>query len=139
MKKLIYIIIIIQLAGCVSSKHQGPIRSLIFGNGGGFTGIQNIYQLKSNKQLCKLKMNGDPDTCYQIKISRKALDQLFAVGDQLRKKYMGFKNPGNMYTYINLSGDLGAPPEFTWGQNGFTPPADVVMFYNQLQVWVPRK
>jgi hypothetical protein len=132
MKKLIYILLAIQLAGCASTKIQGPVRSLIFGNGGGFTGIQNVYQLKNNKQLCKLKMNGDMDTCYQIKLSNKQIEQIFTTADQLRKKYMGFKNPGNIYTYLNLSGDLNTIPEFTWGQNGFTPPVDVVTFYNQL-------
>lgn len=139
MKKFIYILLVCALSGCATSKTKEAIKSLIFGNGGGFTGAQNVYQLKSNKQLCKLKLNGDTDTCYKIKISQKSLDLVFKNADQLRKKYMGFKNPGNIYMYINLTGDLGAPPEFTWGQNGFKPPQDVVAFYNQLQGLIPVK
>ncbi|MBI3234437.1 MAG: hypothetical protein HYZ42_10425 [Bacteroidetes bacterium] len=137
MKNYIYILLLAVLVSCKSAQLPGEERKVIFGSGGGFTGAVNTYSLSSLGTLSKLKMNGEVDTTYKIKFSKKELTEVFDIYSKIGKENLGFKKPGNMYKFIILTGEFNANPDYMWGQDGYRAPAAVEAFYDKLMALVP--
>lgn len=139
MYKYLYLVLFGFITNCASVKLAGPEKKLIYGSGGGFTGAVVTYSLSSFGKLSRINMKGEIDTTYHLKLKKKQLLQLFNQSDKLKNTYMGFKNPGNMYKFIYLSGELNGNPDYMWGQDKFTAPIAVTDLYDALMKLVPKE
>ena len=101
--------------GCKTTKHnlsdyEGD--QLVFGSGGGFTGMVKELTVLPNGQLFK-GFGPQPDE--QEKIKRRKAKKLFKKAAKLDLINTKFNKPGNMYYFIRYKqGDQ--VNEITWGR-----------------------
>jgi hypothetical protein len=133
---LLSLFIISLFASCSSSgkaKSDSNSRRLIFGNGGGFTGIYNRYELFEDGNVFILL----PDNTLQPlkKIRKKKACELFSHADKLQIAQPEFNHPGNMTWFIKFQAN-GKITEYKWGDSNNSVPNDIEDLYNQLSTIV---
>ena len=108
-----------------------PTKQIIFGDGGGFTGIETSYTLLENGQLFR---QVDAEGTYQElkpiqpKEAKVFVDKVASL--QLYK--MDIEKPGNLYYFmreVNESIDS----RVTWGAGDYLPPKALVSTYRDLK------
>ena len=129
---LLFICTTALFASCSSSgKLQGDASQprLVFGNGGGFTGVYTIYQLDDDGRVYSML----PDSSRQKinRISKKQTRTLFTQADKLKMAYPAFNHPGNITWYIQYQTDEELL-EFKWGDSNVPVPAEIKNLYDQL-------
>lgn len=98
------IVILGSLFSCHPAKiepksYTGP--QIIFGDGGGFAGSMNEYNLQDNGHL--YKRQGVTDEYVWIRrVDLKMTKQIFTNYDQLKLGEVQVNKPGNMYYFIGL-------------------------------------
>ncbi len=120
MKKIIYSVIITLFLfsmGCKSKKYtmeQVPASQLVFGSGGGFSGIVKEYSLLQNGEIIT-KM--DKSTTYEKvgSINEQVAKGLFSTVTKFTTKKYKLDSPGNMYQFIQLKNE-GKDTKFTWSE-----------------------
>ena len=114
-------------SGKVSGDSSQP--RLMFGNGGGFTGIYTSYQLDNDGRVYSML----PDSSRQKinRIRKKQTRKLFTQADKLKMAQPAFNHPGNITWYIKYQTENDFI-EFRWGDSNVPVPAEIKNLYDQL-------
>lgn len=134
----VLIITIVLIAfSCKSNKYTPadyPDDQIIFGNGGGITGIYTHYYLFENGQLFK---NSSTDETYQKvkKLKKQQVTQLFDNYDALNLSSYQFDEPGNMSYYLEFKRD-GKRHKIQWGNHQKTVHPNVNTIFKILMKFV---
>ena len=135
MKFILYFFVIsqIMLFSCASRKATPDTyekRQLVFGSGGGVTGMVTTYYLLENGQLFK---KGSMDSSYELvkKVPGKVRKAMFATMEQMKLSDMEINHPGNMYYFIQTNQE-GGKGRVCWGEQGYKISDDVKSFYQSL-------
>ncbi len=108
-------------------------QKLIFGNGGGFTGIYTTYELCEDGSLFSLH----PDQTKQLvkKLRKKQTREIFEKAGKIKLTQPAFDHPGNMTWFIKYQA-VGTVTEYKWGDSNTVVPNEIKDFYNQLNTIV---
>lgn len=133
---LLSLFIISLFASCSSSgklTSDSNSQRLIFGNGGGFTGIYTTYELFEDGNVFILL----PDNTLQPlkKIRKKKARELFSQADKLKIAQPEFNHPGNMTWFITIQAN-GMITEYKWGDANNSVPNEIEDLYDQLNTIV---
>ncbi len=139
MKKILPVFLLSTLffANCKVVKYTPgnlPVNQLIFGNGGGFTGVETSYTLLENGQIFKqVGVNG---TYQELKpINRKKAKSLFEKAVTLQLFKLDINQPGNLYYFVREINQQ-IDSKVTWGAGDFLPPQGLVFLYKDLATLV---
>ena len=114
-----------------------PEDRLLFGQGGGFTGIETTYILLENGQLFKFTSKGqEPEELPAA--PRKQGKRLFEAAEKLGLLETDFSYPGNMYSFIEYQDD-GQKRRIAWGDLEHPVEQKIKDFYDQLNQLVNQK
>jgi hypothetical protein len=133
---LISLLLVALFVSCSSSGKvttESNSRRLIFGNGGGFTGIYTIYELNEDGDISITL----PDSSLQPikKLRKKKVRELFAQADKLKITQPEFNHPGNMTWLIKYQAN-GIITEYKWGDANISVPDEIADLYSQLNTIV---
>lgn len=120
------------LMACNSQKYlptEFPKDQIVFGNGGGFTGMVTTYVLQQNGQLFQESMDTTFDELAII--PKKECKLLFEQYRNLKVDTLELNNPGNMYRFLKLS-NVDTTYHSVWGDGMVFPPDTVQAFYQSL-------
>ena len=111
-----------------------PARQLIFGDGGGFAGIETSYTLLDNGQI--FKQVGTNGNYQELKsMNRKKAKELFGKAKTLQLFNLDIDKPGNLYYFVReISEQLDS--KVTWGTGDYLPPQGLVFLYKDLAALV---
>jgi hypothetical protein len=136
MKKILPIAAMLTLffAACKTTKYSPdkfPIRQIVFGDGGGFAGIETSYTLLENGQL--FKQAGVEGAYTELKaIKGKEAKVLFDKVNSLQLFKLDIDKPGNMYYFLRQVTDH-LDSRVTWGAGDYMPPPGLVSVYRELK------
>jgi hypothetical protein len=137
MKNLLPIIALITLVilpACKTTKYtpeKFPVRQIIFGDGGGFAGIETSYTLLENGQI--FKQVGVEGSYTELKpIKPKAAKELFDKVNSLQLFKLDIDQPGNMYYFLRQITDH-LDSRVNWGAGDYMPPPGLVSVYKELK------
>ncbi|WP_084061747.1 hypothetical protein [Cellulophaga tyrosinoxydans] len=108
-----------------------PNTQLIFGKGGGITGVIDTYTLLENGQL--FYENSLSEEKKELKrISKKNVKILFDQLDNINLKDVDFNHPGNMYYFMKeVKG--GYSHKVVWGKSDVQIDASIINLYEKLK------
>jgi hypothetical protein len=125
---------LLMVTACKVTKYSPeklPVRQVVFGDGGGFAGIQTSYTLLENGQL--FKQMGVEGTMTELKsIKSKEAKALFDKVNSLQLFKLDIEKPGNMYYYLRQVTDH-LDSRVTWGAGDYMPPEALVTVYKELK------
>ena len=108
-----------------------PARQVVFGDGGGFVGIETSYILLENGQL--FKQVGVEGAFEELKsIKPKQAKALFEKVNSLQLFKLDIEKPGNMYYFLRHVTD-NLDSRVTWGAGDYLPPQGLVSVYKELK------
>ncbi len=98
-------------------------KQIVFGNGGGFTGLETTFVLQQNGQLFKLNM----DSTYTElgMLSAEETQKYFDKLEECKVKEVDFNNPGNMYFFLEEKEGTDTH-RLVWGDERMGMPADSI-------------
>ena len=105
------------MENCSGSKYsiaELPELQLNFGNGGGFTGAENMFVLLKNGQAFK-KNSLSKETMELPNIKRKLIKDIFKQAESLDLNNLDINTPGNMYKFIELKLPGVVSKRLSWG------------------------
>ena len=117
-KNIILLAILIVLSACSSLK-TNPLeykgKSIIFGNGGGFAGIEQSTILLESGHIYQLE---NMRTKYQLKkkLEKREVEQLFSILSTLELDQVELNSPENSYKYIEFC-DHGSTNRLAWSSD----------------------
>ena len=103
--------------------------SILFGSGGGFTGMYDDYVLKPNGKLYKLDEE-NPDQLLKT-IEEEELELIFSKTKKLSLETLEVNEPGNITNYLGIKGQ-GKEHKIVWGNPGVPIPDNVMEVYTKL-------
>ena len=117
-----------------------PATQIVFGHGGGFTGMVHEYALLENGYIVKI----EKDTATQRivkKIGKKKAATYFAAVDSMRLHTWLYNVPGNIYHYIVLKREGKKDNKIVWDGGGNDPhaPKNIEEYYKNLSAELPEK
>ncbi len=128
------LLILMLAAACKTTKYTPdnlPAKQVIFGDGGGFTGIQASYILLENGQIFQqVGVNGSISELKSIK--PKKAKNLFDKVNALQLSSLNIEKPGNMYNFLRQVTDQ-LDVRATWGASDYMPPETLVSVYKELK------
>ncbi len=128
------------LSGCKIAKYtvdKLPSHQLIFGSGGGFSGLETTFILLENGQV--FRQTGVDDVYEELKpIRRKKARDLFSKLSSLQLYKLDIENPGNMYYFLREVTDK-LDSKVTWGAGDYLPPQALISLYKELSGLVKEK
>lgn len=136
MKKILpaFALLTLLFAACKTTKYtpeKFPVRQIVFGDGGGFTGIETSYTLLENGQL--FKQVGVEGAYTELKaIKGKQAKELFDKVNSLQLFKLDIDKPGNMYYFLRQVTDH-LDSRVTWGAGDYMPPQGLVSVYRELK------
>lgn len=108
-----------------------PARQVVFGDGGGFVGIETSYTLLENGQL--FKQVGVEGAFEELKsIKPKQAKAFFEKVNSLQLFKLDIEKPGNMYYFLRHVTD-NLDSRVTWGAGDYLPPQALVSVYKELK------
>lgn len=111
-----------------------PSRQLIFGNGGGFAGIETSFTLLENGQI--FRQTGLEGAYEELKsIKPKEAKTLFSKLSSLQLYKLDIEQPGNLYYFMREVNEQ-MDSKVTWGSGDFLPPQALVSLYKDLHAVV---
>lgn len=118
--------------GCKTYQaNELPDKQIIWGSGGGFTGVVNQYILLENGQL--FFEDGLKNTTLACnKQSKKAAKLFFSKCDSLGVADMKMNQPGNLYYFVKYKTAEGEN-QLTWGAMDAKVDESVKSLYDELQ------
>ena len=131
------VLIVFSLSSCATAQDISPIdykkKQIIFGNGGGFTGMVNTYVLLQNGRLYQQKS----DTTYSELsiVNKKECKTVFKKYKKAQSDTVHVNNPGNIYYFMEFVGK-DTTHRVVWGGGGETPPDTVKAFHKELMEMV---
>lgn len=137
MKKILPVLALFSLAifsACKSTKYTPdklPVRQIVWGDGGGFTGIETSCTLLENGQI--FKQVGVEGSYSELKpIKSKDAKVLFDKVNSLQLFKLDIDKPGNLYYYLRQVTDH-LDSRVTWGAGDYLPPQGLVSVYKELK------
>lgn len=136
MKKYIYLVILLFVlflaASCQSSRNLEKTSDnvILFGNGGGFAGLEEEYILDDKGSL-KLKKSFKSETTDLPSIKHARVKKLFKQLNVIRFDTISHKHPGNVYYFIRHK-NAGNIHEVVWGDIAYPVPPEIRQFYESL-------
>lgn len=126
--------ILILFANCNTSKYTPdtfPIKQIIFGDGGGFAGIETSYTLLENGQLFRTtdKVKGQEELEH---IKKKSAIDFFEKLDALRLHKLDIEHPGNLYYFLRFTNEE-LDHKIIWGAGDYNIRKDIIDFYKSLK------
>ena len=114
------------------SPNQLPDQQLIFGKGGGFSGIETSYTLLNNGQLFKSN-SADTSLIELKKIAKSEAKRLFSTLEAVGFDSIQLNSPGNLYQFIESQTE-GKTHKVVWGADESTSPIPEALkdFYKNL-------
>lgn len=111
-----------------------PERQLIFGDGGGFAGIETSFTLLENGQIFKqVGLGGNYEELKPIK--RNEAKQIYEKASTLQLFKLDIDKPGNLYYFLREINEQ-IDSKVTWGAGDYLPPQSVVFLYKDLAALV---
>ena len=108
-----------------------PTKQIIFGDGGGFAGIETSYILLENGQL--FKQIGLENPYQELKsIKPKEAKPFFDKVASLQLYKMDIEQPGNLYYFMREVNET-IDSRVTWGAGDYVPPKSLVSTYKDLK------
>ena len=126
-------IFILILYGCKAQQYSIddlPEKQLIFGNGGGMSGMVKTYTLLENGQLFMNNSLTKESTEIGI-LKKKECKAVFKKLAGLKLREVEFDHPGNRYYFLEDYTD-GEACRITWGKEGYEVASEIKNLYNQL-------
>lgn len=127
------------LSSCNATKFTAenlPETQLIFGNGGGFSGLVNQFLLLENGQLFE-KKGGSKSFVALSKVRKKHATTIFNQLDSMAFLTMEIDQPGNIYHFIQLKAP-GVDHKLTWGKSDHQADSQVESLYKNLRDLVKK-
>jgi len=119
---------------CCSPRSVPPgtasTQKILFGQGGGVTGIRIEYILEESGHLFRQHAWSDSVTYLQT-LDPRFVAQTFRNFTNLGLDTVSCNNPGDLYYFIEMHKD-GKSYSLVWGYPGFKPPEEVVQYFNNL-------
>ena len=108
---------------------------LVFGNGGGFTGMYTSYLLYEDRHVFSLM----PDsTLLPLKrLKKKQTRDIFDQANKIKIAQPAFNHPGNMTSFISYQAD-GIVTEYKWGDPEVSVPNEIKILYSLLNTIVVK-
>ncbi len=114
-----------------------PSRQLIFGDGGGYEGVETSYILLENGQL--FKQTGVNGPYQELKpVKAKEAKPLFEKVASLQLYKMDIEEPGNIYYFMREVNET-IDSRVTWGAGDYLPPRALVATYKELQAFASNQ
>lgn len=114
-----------------------PTRQIIFGEGGGFTGIETAYTLLENGQI--FKQVGVESTYKELRsIKPKTAKSIFEKVHSLQLYKMDIERPGNLYYFLQEVNEA-IDSRVVWGSGNYVPPPSVIAVYKELHEVVTKQ
>ncbi|MCK6693012.1 MAG: hypothetical protein L6Q97_13045 [Thermoanaerobaculia bacterium] len=107
-----------------------PEDRLLFGEGGGFAGIETTYTLLENGQLFKFDSKA-PGPLEIAGTKKKTANRLFETAESLGLLTLDFKHPGNVYQFIEFQDD-GKKSRIVWGDKEHAVDPKIADLHRQL-------
>ncbi|HFA51586.1 MAG TPA: hypothetical protein ENJ95_21435 [Bacteroidetes bacterium] len=108
-----------------------PTTQIVFGDGGGFAGIETSYTLLQNGQL--FKQVGTEGKYEELRpIKSKEAKEFFKKVASLQLYKMDIEKPGNLYYFIREANDA-IDSRVTWGAGDYLPPKALISTYKDLK------
>ena len=127
-------------AQCKSTRYTPenlPDDRLLFGEGGGFAGLETTYLLLENGQIFRSDSKA-PAWVEMSQIRKKTANDLFESAESLGLLTLAFKHPGTVYQFIEFQDD-GKTNRVTWGDKGQSVTPQIAVLYQQLMQTVQEK
>jgi hypothetical protein len=120
--------------GCKVAKYTPdklPTRQLVFGNGGGFAGIETSFTLLENGQI--FKQTGVEGAYEELKsIKPKEAKAFFEKLTSLQLYKLDIEKPGNLYYFLREVNEK-LDSKVVWGAGDYLPPQGLISLYKDLQ------
>ncbi len=124
--------------GCKTTKHtieEYKGNYLVFGSGGGFTGMVKEYWVLPNGQL--FKGNGGAHPMEEKKLKRRKIKKLFKKAEKMGLLQTEYNKPGNMYYFIKYKKGEEAV-ELVWGREQQLLNSSLDSLYNEFMQLLPK-
>ena len=121
------------LNSCSSQKNlkkNSETKQIVFGNGGGFTGIESKYTLKNNGEFFKTNPLKNEELSLKS-ISKRSCNTIFDNADALQLHDIDFNHPGNIYYFIEVANST-YTNRIVWGDINHKVPDNIKAFYDTL-------
>ena len=142
MKKILPIIVLsfLLFTQCKVVKYSAdnlPTKQIVFGEGGGFAGIETSYTLLVNGQL--FKQVGAEGAFQELKsIKQKEAKVFFEKVASLQLYKMDIEKPGNLYYFLREVNET-IDSRVTWGAGDYLPPRSLVSTYKDLHEFASKQ
>ena len=111
---------------------------IIFGSGGGFTGMYTYYSLLENGQIFEKGPQAEGYT-YIGKTSRKKAASFFGKMTQFMEDGLARNTPGNMNYFVKLEGQEKKPYELQWAAGQDDVDSTILELFHSLNELVPKE
>jgi len=114
-----------------------PTKQIIFGEGGGFAGVESSYTLLENGQI--FKQVGTESTYKELKsIKPKTAKGIYEKVNSLQLYKMDIERPGNLYYFLQEVNEA-IDSRVTWGSGDYVPPSSVIAVYKDLKEVIAKQ
>lgn len=135
-----FILLSVGISSCKVVKYtpeKFPASQIIWGSGGGFTGIETAYILLPNGQL--FKKEGVEGTYLELKpLKKKTAKPYFEKMASLQLYKQDIHKPGNVYYFLQEITET-TDSRVTWGAGDYIPPSAFVAVYKELNALATRQ
>jgi len=124
------------MTGCKTTKYSltnPPDKTISFGDGGGFAGLETGFTLLENGQLFKHNVPGDTIELESIK--KKEAEKYYEKFNGLRLTQLDIEKPGNLYYFMRFT-NPDITHGITWGAADYNIRKDVLDFYKSMRTLV---
>jgi hypothetical protein len=117
-----------------------PATQIVFGHGGGFTGMEHAYALLQDGRIVRIQKDSATQEIVK-KIGKKKAATYYADVDSMRLHTWLYNVPGNVYHYIILKKDGKKDNKIVWDGSGNDKgaPANIEEYYKKLRSELPEK
>ncbi len=122
------------LSNCKTTKYTPenfPVNQIIFGDGGGFSGIITEYLLLENGQIFH-KTSTKEGYSEMESIKKKEAEVFFEQLNELRLHKLDINHPGNLYYFLRFTNEE-LDHTITWGTGDYNLRKDIMDFYKSLK------
>lgn len=117
-----------------------PATQIVFGHGGGFTGMVHEYALLENGYIVRIQKDSATQRIVK-KIGKKKAATYFARVDSMRLHTWLYDVPGNIYHYVILKREGKKDNKIVWDGSGNDThaPENIEDYYKKLSAELPEK
>lgn len=130
--RILFFLLITALFGSCSSSGKVTAdtdKSIVFGNGGGFTGQYTTYKLNTDGRIYLL--HADSSQQQIKKLRKKQTSEIFSHADKIRNTLPEFSHPYNLTWFIRYYSE-GQSLIYEWGDPAFPVATEIKDLYTQL-------